>query len=1175
MASIETNLNQSPFFDDFNEDKNFHRVLFRPGYAVQARELTQLQTILQNQVERFGDEILDNGTILNGCDIELQKWNYVKLRDKNANNTVLSLTQFFSGGRLANCVVEGQTTGVNARVLDIVDGSEGGAPDYLTAFVSYSDSGANNTTKAFSDGEVLVFRQAVGNTFIAAANTISSTATGLGLGARSTEGVVYHKGHFIRSEGQSGVVSKYTVTPTIRVGFETIESIIDSNQDSSLLDNASGATNFTAPGSSRLKISTKIKSKSLEEANTVGFFAVMDVQEGRVIRTNTTGYGDLDDEMAKRTYEESGDYALNPFVVRAEEHLKTINNGGVYSSSESGDRDKLVVEIEPSTGYIKGYRTELTDLVRLDIDKSKEYEIKNDVVVGQAFGNYAICNEVSGTWDFQGIREVDLHDAAQTSITSNKFSDNSTLSGNKIGTANIRGFQYHSGLSGSPTGQFRIYLFNISMNNGKAFSEVKSINQINSAGKSKADVIQSGGVSKLQDTSLTSLLFPLQSSGVKTLKDSSDSVQTQYVYRAETPGSFNSSGAATVQANTSHASTNQSNDDTGNTLSTIDSKNIIVVSKDDVTTNDKTGLVAQSGTTITKHGSGADTAFTTEYSVGDYIILGTNPEQRITAIASATSMTVATSNSYTGGLAHAKFMPAGYIFNSSDLTFNSNDTQHQIQLNEGTLTGGFNASIYFDVLRTQCQPDKKTVNKDKYVHINTGSHSASKDGPWSLGVPDGMLISAVYMGANTNVSAATGEDVTTHFRLDDGQRDSYYDLARLVKNPTSDLDLTNKGLLVKFNYFGRDRTAGIGFLSVDSYPIDDSNPDAADKIATAEIQTYTAQNGRLFDLRDSVDFRPIKQASATPHSTGTAAAAPTNPGASSLFDVQTGASGGAHFPTPDKNFQADVQRYLPRFDLVSIAQDGSIDIKKGAASEMPSPPIEDKSNMTLADIYIPPYPSLSPQAATFYGRPSYEVLVNPRDNRRFTMADLRSLETTVEQNKNLIALNSFEIDALKNSVLRPDDPTDSAEPPKDSLTLDPRPAQDASNTLRSSDLSFIQNPMRAIPTLQDIEMELNTSNGVRVGNNKVTMIPSGYGFLVNQGFATGPRTVSVKTETPAKLWNGQMKLDHPVCHIEQETNTTTSRQPIASSRGTGSGAAYSTKTIRVSGGGGGYGTFGW
>jgi hypothetical protein len=44
--ALNTNFNVNPYYDDFDEDKLFLRMLFKPGYAVQARELTQLQTLL-------------------------------------------------------------------------------------------------------------------------------------------------------------------------------------------------------------------------------------------------------------------------------------------------------------------------------------------------------------------------------------------------------------------------------------------------------------------------------------------------------------------------------------------------------------------------------------------------------------------------------------------------------------------------------------------------------------------------------------------------------------------------------------------------------------------------------------------------------------------------------------------------------------------------------------------------------------------------------------------------------------------------------------------------------------------------------------------------------------------------------------------------------------------------
>ena len=59
-----TNLNVSPYFDDFDEDKNYNKVLFKPGYPIQSRELTTLQSILQNQIEKFGQHFFKEGAVV-------------------------------------------------------------------------------------------------------------------------------------------------------------------------------------------------------------------------------------------------------------------------------------------------------------------------------------------------------------------------------------------------------------------------------------------------------------------------------------------------------------------------------------------------------------------------------------------------------------------------------------------------------------------------------------------------------------------------------------------------------------------------------------------------------------------------------------------------------------------------------------------------------------------------------------------------------------------------------------------------------------------------------------------------------------------------------------------------------------------------------------------------------
>ena len=79
---INKNLNQAPYFDDYDAEKQFYRVMFKPGYAIQARELTQLQSILQNQVESFGDNVFKEGSIVKGCNFtELDDLQFVKLND--------------------------------------------------------------------------------------------------------------------------------------------------------------------------------------------------------------------------------------------------------------------------------------------------------------------------------------------------------------------------------------------------------------------------------------------------------------------------------------------------------------------------------------------------------------------------------------------------------------------------------------------------------------------------------------------------------------------------------------------------------------------------------------------------------------------------------------------------------------------------------------------------------------------------------------------------------------------------------------------------------------------------------------------------------------------------------------------------------------------------------------
>ena len=165
---INTNLNIAPYFDDFDVEKQFYKILFKPAYAVQARELTQLQTILQNQVEQFGDNIYQEGSIIKGCNFtDLNGLQFVKLTDK----TGFDVEQYVSGPSTAiiggiltdiDVVYEIQNTaGLKANIIAATRGFETRPPNLNTFFINYLNT--SGAVKAFVSGEDLTITKYVYN----------------------------------------------------------------------------------------------------------------------------------------------------------------------------------------------------------------------------------------------------------------------------------------------------------------------------------------------------------------------------------------------------------------------------------------------------------------------------------------------------------------------------------------------------------------------------------------------------------------------------------------------------------------------------------------------------------------------------------------------------------------------------------------------------------------------------------------------------------------------------------------------------------------------------------------------------------------------------------------------------------------------------------------------------
>ena len=211
----ETNLNVSPYFDDFSEDKNFNRVLFKPGIPVQARELTQLQTILQNQIEKFGQHFFKEGSMVIPGQIGYDAlYHAIELED-----TFLGIPISDYLKKLIGKTIRGEVSGVEATVVNCVLNTQSDR-GHNTLYVKYSKSGNDFVTNVFNDGENLIAstdieygisRVIANNPF---ATGISLNATSIGSAATVQEGIYFIRGYFVKVTTQTVIVDQYDNNPS-------------------------------------------------------------------------------------------------------------------------------------------------------------------------------------------------------------------------------------------------------------------------------------------------------------------------------------------------------------------------------------------------------------------------------------------------------------------------------------------------------------------------------------------------------------------------------------------------------------------------------------------------------------------------------------------------------------------------------------------------------------------------------------------------------------------------------------------------------------------------------------------------------------------------------------------------------------------------------------------------
>ena len=506
MGNVTTDFNVNPYYDDYDQDKGFLRILFRPGYAVQGRELTQLQTILQKQVSRFGDHIFKDGSKVLGGELTLDtEVKYLKL-------STGAVASEFENGIINDSSATIGTGTTRAQVIATINEIGSDVPTLILKYISGS---------SFSAGSTIYLE---GSTTTATVN--ATLPTGNSSIVSINRGIYFVNGFFVLVEPQTLVLNKYDNIPTNRIGLLTTESIVESSTDLSLLDPASGTTNANAPGATRFKINLTLSKKDTTSTDPVlanadsNFIELMRVENGVPTRhTKYPVYGEIEKTLARRTYDESGDYTIKPFPVQIVDHKgatgttlastdttitgvltdfqndfavgdnirlssgtatanitsitnatsMTINTAlGDGTSQTIFNNNRVSAALEPGKAYVKGYEYESIGVEYVDIKKGRDTSTTTSLPINPNFGHSLKVTGVDfgastngNVFDPSNLSQsYDLHCVSKETISdTNQNKYNST----KIGTTKIRQFDYSSGSFAntevSNTAIFDAYIF--------------------------------------------------------------------------------------------------------------------------------------------------------------------------------------------------------------------------------------------------------------------------------------------------------------------------------------------------------------------------------------------------------------------------------------------------------------------------------------------------------------------------------------------------------------------------------------------------------------------------------------------------------------------------------------------------------------------------------------------
>jgi hypothetical protein len=1010
---MAVNTASSPYYDDFDQTKNFYRILFKPGTAVQSRELTQIQSILQDQIKKFANHIfVDGSRTLKDSPVAVsinREVRSIKIQPTSANvytyldkyvtgavsNTigqvvavypidtpdigdpatiVISLKKNENDGIFGNeekiyfydTISAAANTGATAyseltqglytsfAVANTVDVSDEITLTSLTGTISEGDKingyGDLYVIKVISP-TVLLLNKNFGITRTNISLSIARQSTSKTLMISCSSGAYYKNGFFIQVPNQSIIPQKYSAYPTKSVILRYNEFIQNYRDDSSLLDPSFGSSNYLAPGSDRLKITLNIDSVDLTSDNKPDVKDTY-IEIARFIKGNV----DFVESPSSSNYAELGQILADRTYTEAGNF--SVSSFSLEKAGSTSDDKNIKTYISPGEAYIGGFDIATVGRTELLIPKSRTTKTETNLTVNTYYGNYVIINAPQyGLPNMSNVNLIDYYECHSTT-------DRTAMNGSTVvGYVVPKHIEYENGYGATATFKFYWYYYDQ-----------------HSVTKTPADIKSIIGVSN-------DLSAQYGNGGTYT-------TPTFFATINSVKGLVN--GSLQVFEPSAH----------NKLVFPIGKQYPKTITNNRVTYRKTYKNVSVSGSSVTLSTTSPD-----KFVGGPGVLSSSIKRQYYTFV--VRSVITAT-------------VPVGTFVPLDDITVTLNADQTQLTINFGTNVGSGTVDIMATIENDVLPRRTKTLVSGFASKANI----LLTDTPYSLFNSDIFKLNGVfkigsnlYAGTFNNGTAYTSNSVVLYngiayqavttnasqaltnasywkklpaeslvsYVLDDGQRDDYYDHGTVTY--TGDDAYAPGNVLISYDYFTHG--GGIGAFDAQSYPT----------ILYGVIPSYKSQtDGQVIPLRDALDYRPTRQYNTS-----------TNPAVAGgrLSNVITFDSCVKPNPIAVPGTEIDVEYYLARVDRLYVqnrnanARSSYFQLDQGIPDSIPKAPIDKSSKdmQLIATIGVNPYTASGNDVKIVYS-----------DFPRYTMRDVSNIDKRLSKLEKTVKKNSIDIVALNNKV---------------------------------------------------------------------------------------------------------------------------------------------------------------